>query len=196
MGNQKLDRACNMDEDRSDENEWHRNHKQGLKYSVNEGIDLNNKAGFWIRTLAFLIDLAILNIIYLFFLFAGCLAVYLALQTQDLYVYVSKAETLILLCNLIIIAITIGYFTYFHGSTGQTIGKMACKIKVVQKNGDPLNYPKSFLRWIGYVLSSIVLYIGFFWIAFDKNKQGWHDKIANTFVIKLKYKRLDNSFIL
>jgi uncharacterized RDD family membrane protein YckC len=196
MENQKVDRTFNMVEHPSDENEWHRNNKQGIKYSVNEEIDLNNKAGFWIRTLAFLIDLAILNIIYLFFLFAGCLAVYLALQTQDLYVYLSKVGALTLPCNLIITAITIGYFTYFHGSTGQTIGKMACKIKVVQENGDPLNYPKSFLRWIGYVLSSIALYIGFFWIAFDKNKQGWHDKIANTFVIKLKSKRLDNSFIL
>ena len=177
-----------MVEHPSGENEWHRNHKQGLKYSVNEGIDLNNKAGFWIRTLAFLIDFAILIIIYMFFLFAGCLAVCLALQNQDFYVYLSKVEALTLPCNLIITAITIGYFIYFHGSTGQTIGKMACKIKVVQENGDPLNYSKSFLRWIGYVLSSIALYIGFFWIAFDKNKQGWHDKIANTFVIKLKTK--------
>ena len=186
---QKVDRAFYMVEYTFDENEWHRNHKQGFKNGVNDEIDLNNKAGFCIRIWAFLIDLVILDIIYLLFLFTGCLAVYMALQTQDMYVYLSRIKTLPLPCNLIITAIIIGYFIYFHGATGQTIGKMACKIKVVQENGDPLNYSKSFLRWVGYLLSSIVLFIGFFWIAFDKNKQGWHDKIANTSVIKLKTKK-------
>ncbi|MDY6853759.1 MAG: RDD family protein [Thermodesulfobacteriota bacterium] len=189
MENQKVDMRFNMIEHPFDENESHRNHKKGFKKGVNKEIDLNNKAGFFIRAQAFIIDLAILNIIYLFFLFAGCLAVYLALQTQDLYVYLGKVKALPIPCNFIITAITIGYFIYFHGATGQTIGKMVCKIKVVQKNGDPLNYSTSFLRWVGYVLSSIALYIGFFWIAFDKNKQGWHDKIANTCVIKLKTKK-------
>ena len=189
MENQKPDWTFKMVTHPFDENEWHRNHKQGLECNLKEGIDLNNKAGFWIRTLAFLIDVTILNIIYLLFLLVGSLAVCLALQNQDYFLYLSKVQALIFPCNLIITAITIGYFIYLHGSTGQTIGKMACKIKVVQENGDPLNYMKSFLRWLGYVLSTIVLYIGFFWVAFDKNKQGWHDKLANTFVIKLKEKK-------
>jgi uncharacterized RDD family membrane protein YckC len=91
--------------------------------------------------------------------------------------------------NIVILAITIGYFTYLHGSTGQTIGKMICQLKVIQENGEPLSYGKSFLRWIGYLVSAVVLNIGFLWVAFDKNKQGWHDKIAGTYVIELTHEK-------
>ncbi len=39
-------------------------------------------------------------------------------------------------------------------------------------------------RYLGYYVSSIVLFLGFLWIAFDARKQGWHDKMANTVVIR------------
>jgi len=42
------------------------------------------------------------------------------------------------------------------------------------------------LRYLGYYVSTIVLFLGFFWVAWDKKKQGWHDKMARTVVIKAK----------
>ena len=159
--------------------------KEGLNSNLIEGVDLNKKAGFWIRVLAFSIDNMILNIIYAVFFIAGGLAVYLASDTQDWLMILDRALMLTIPYNIVMLAITIGYFTYLHGSTGQTIGKMVCQLKVVQESGEPLNYGKSFLRCMGYLLSAIVLNIGFLWIAFDKNKQGWHDKIARTYVIEL-----------
>ena len=57
-------------------------------------------------------------------------------------------------------------------------------VKVVPAIGGVMTYKKAFVRYIGYGISEIPLFLGFLWIAFDKNKQGWHDKIAGTFVIK------------
>ena len=42
------------------------------------------------------------------------------------------------------------------------------------------------IRYFAYFVSTIPLFMGFFWIAFDKRKQGWHDKLAGTLVIKGK----------
>lgn len=39
-------------------------------------------------------------------------------------------------------------------------------------------------RYFAYILSGLPLGLGFFWIAWDKRKQGWHDKLSGTVVIK------------
>lgn len=57
-------------------------------------------------------------------------------------------------------------------------------LRVVSTDGQPMTMGKAFIRYIGYIISAIVFYLGFIWIAIDKDKQGWHDKIANTYVIK------------
>ena len=76
------------------------------------------------------------------------------------------------------------YFTYFHAVTGQTPGKWICGIKVVGKDGQMPGYIKSFFRYLGYMLSWLPFCLGFAWIAFDKKKQGWHDKITGCFVVR------------
>jgi uncharacterized RDD family membrane protein YckC len=76
------------------------------------------------------------------------------------------------------------YFTYFHGVTGQTVGKKILGLKVVTTTGQPLTMGIAFLRWVGYIISFLVLYLGFIWVAVDRRHQGWHDKIAGTLVIK------------
>ena len=77
------------------------------------------------------------------------------------------------------------YFTYFHSATGQSIGKGLLKIKAIQTSGEPLNFKIAFIRWGGYFISGLAMYLGFLWVLFDKNKQGWHDKIAGTYVVKV-----------
>jgi uncharacterized RDD family membrane protein YckC len=43
---------------------------------------------------------------------------------------------------------------------------------------------QSLVRYFGYFASCIPLFAGFIWIAFDRRKQGWHDKMANTVVVR------------
>lgn len=74
--------------------------------------------------------------------------------------------------------------TYYYGAT---LGKKALGIKVVDASGgNKLSFGQVILReLVGKFVSAIVILLGFIWILFDAKKQGWHDKIANTVVIKV-----------
>jgi len=79
------------------------------------------------------------------------------------------------------------YYWLMTGIKGQTVGKMLVGIKVVNAQGDTPDLGYAALREIlGKILSAIALYIGFIWIAFDADKQGWHDKIAGTYVVSTR----------
>ena len=83
-------------------------------------------------------------------------------------------------------ALGIGYTLYFWTTSGATPGKMVMKLKVVNaQTGELLDPGTSILRYVGYFISALPLYLGFIWVAFDENKEGFHDKIAKTRVIKV-----------
>ena len=66
-----------------------------------------------------------------------------------------------------------------------TPGKMILGIKIVDsETHDKVPNSRLILRYVGYYVSTIGLLLGFLWVAWDKRKQGWHDKIARTVVIK------------
>ena len=68
-----------------------------------------------------------------------------------------------------------------------TPGKMAIGAKIVDaKTGNPASTGQLVGRYLGYYVSSIPLFLGIFWVAFDDKKQGWHDKLAGTFVVRAK----------
>ena len=80
--------------------------------------------------------------------------------------------------------ITIGYFVYFHGTTGQTPGNAALSIRVVGKDdGEPIGYGRAFVRWLVSLVSGFVILIGYLWMLWDSEKQTWHDKAANSVVV-------------
>lgn len=85
--------------------------------------------------------------------------------------------------------ITIAYFVYFEGGpTGATLGKRALGIRVVDfDTGGPIGYGRAFIRLIGRWVSAIVIYIGYLWMLWDKEKQCWHDKAANDVVVPVQY---------
>jgi len=87
---------------------------------------------------------------------------------------------------LILVVLSIVYFAYFWSSKSQaTPGKMAVGLKVVDKNtGGRISFGKGILRVIGYYISGLILYIGFLMIAFTDKKEGLHDMIAGTGVVK------------
>ncbi|MDP2637905.1 MAG: RDD family protein [Candidatus Levybacteria bacterium] len=77
------------------------------------------------------------------------------------------------------------YFVFFWVKMdGQTLGKKVMKIRVVRQDKRKLDIQTGVIRYIGYLISGIALGLGFFWVIWDKKKQGWHDKMAKTLVIK------------
>ena len=68
-----------------------------------------------------------------------------------------------------------------------TPGKMIFKATIVDaKTGGKPSLRQLIIRYLGYIISTIPLGLGIFWVAFDKKKQGFHDKLANTVVTQLK----------
>jgi uncharacterized RDD family membrane protein YckC len=68
---------------------------------------------------------------------------------------------------------------------GATPGKMAMSAQIVDADsGERLTPGQSVIRYLGYIVSAIPFGVGFLWVAFDRKKQGWHDKMANSVVVR------------
>jgi uncharacterized RDD family membrane protein YckC len=85
---------------------------------------------------------------------------------------------------LLLLIWSLGYLLFFWATSGRTPGKAILGLRIVRTDGGKLGLGKAIVRLIGYAISGIVIYLGFLWILWDKEKQGWHDKIAGTYVIK------------
>ena len=82
------------------------------------------------------------------------------------------------------------YLWLFIGLKGQTLGKMAVGIKVVNAEGSVPGLGSAALREVlGKIVSFVALCLGFLWIIWDERKQGWHDKIAKTYVLRVESRR-------
>ena len=126
-----------------------------------------NKIGFLTRALALIIDLILLAIV-----------------SSILNAIVFGGD--VVRGNGLSTLIGLAYYLYFWSSYGhgQTLGNRALGIRVVKTSGTELTLIDAFIRYVGLILSCIVVFIGVIWVAFDPNKQGWHDKIASTYVVK------------
>ncbi len=68
---------------------------------------------------------------------------------------------------------------------GTTIGGIVCGLKVVRIDARPIDWATAIVRALGCFLSLAVAGLGFIWVAFDDEKQSWHDKIAGTTVVRV-----------
>jgi len=72
------------------------------------------------------------------------------------------------------------FWLKFLGTPGKLL--LGCQV-VDARSGGPLRTGQALLRYLAYFVSALPLGLGFLWIAFDKRKQGFHDKIAKTVVV-------------
>jgi len=144
--------------------------------------------GFWRRFLACAIDKIILYFVALILLLIGLLALKLGGVSFGNIVMTGEIPRGTDLFVIVYIATTyltgIIYFIWFHGTVGQTPGKMLFGLRVIRISGEKMTLGVAFLRLVGCLVSGLVFFLGFIWIAFDGRKQGWHDKIAATLVIR------------
>ena len=144
--------------------------------------------GFWRRLVAYTIDKIILYFISLFLLLIAFLALGqggLSLSNIVATGDIPRGMGLVVASYAVAMFVTdMIYFIWFHGSVGQTPGKMILGLRVIQASGHDMTFGAAFLRWVGTLVSGLFLSLGYLWIAFDGRKQGWHDKIAATLVIR------------
>lgn len=131
-------------------------------------------AGFWTRFAASIIDsLWMLPLIvvlgYLYYDSQYIMSDALYLGGVDIFIqYILPAF------------ITLAFWVY----KSATPGKMAVRTKIVDaRTLEPASNGQLVIRYFSYYISMLVLFLGFIWVAFDKRKQGWHDKLAKTLVI-------------
>lgn len=88
------------------------------------------------------------------------------------------------LISWILPAIAVIAFWFYRQATP---GKSALSLRVLDADtGERLSLGQAVGRYLGYFASIIPLCIGLIWVAFDSRKQGWHDKLAGTVVVRAK----------
>lgn len=114
------------------------------------------RAGFWIRVAASFLDLMIIG--------AACGVLRAGGGTPLVFA---------------------AYCVVLWALKGTTIGGIVCGLKVVRLDDRPVDWPVALVRALGGFLSLAVAGLGFIWVAFDDQKQSWHDKIAGTTVVRV-----------
>ena len=122
------------------------------------------RAGFGRRLAAALVDALLLGVVY---------AIFGAVTGNANAAY------------LVFLLLGIAYTVYFEGSgSGQTVGKKLLNIRVIDfGTGGSIGYGRALVRYVGRILSSIPLYLGYLWMLWDREKQTWHDKLSNAVVV-------------
>ena len=152
----------------STESIWANTAVEGRVESIMEYV------GFWARVGASLIDTVLLLVVTL-------PLTYLA------YGRISSAKAFILgpvdvLVNWLLPAVLI---VWLWSKLQATPGKIILSAKIVDADtGAEPRLQQLLIRYLGYFVSALPLCLGFIWIGLDRRKQGWHDKMANTVVVR------------
>jgi uncharacterized RDD family membrane protein YckC len=158
-------------------------------------------AGFWIRLAAALIDFLIL--------IAGLYILYCVISQSFFWIFPNVPRVIstygdiacgaplsagvIWLSATILLAFLVASTVYFvacGAASGQTVGKVSMSIKIIRTDSSSLDLRYSFIRFLGSMLCVATMGIGFIIVAFDSHKQGMHDKMADTYVVKLPVKQV------
>jgi len=135
-------------------------------------------AGFWVRTGATVIDTLLIMLITFPLLFAIYGWSYLDPQRSEFLA--GPADFLI---SWVFPAVAVIVFWRYRQATP---GKMILSLAILgAKTGSKPSAGQCTGRYFGYFVSMLPLFIGLIWVAFDKKKQSWHDKLAGTVVVRI-----------
>jgi uncharacterized RDD family membrane protein YckC len=139
---------------------------QGLRY-----------AGFWVRFVAFILDAIVLAVL--------TTALAPLIGGGNVVTVENGAYTVNYAANAIGLLIDLVYFVGFWTWRGQSPGMIPFNMRIVlAADGGKVDVVRSLLRYVGLIISIVILFLGVIWVAFDRRKQGWHDKIAGTVVVR------------
>jgi uncharacterized RDD family membrane protein YckC len=138
-------------------------------------MDDKEYAGFWIRFGAMLIDLVVM-IILLYIPLTMIYGEEYWIGEQFIYGFWD-----VILGYIVPIVVTIWFWLRYSG----TPGKMATKLRIVDAaTGNKMTTGQAIGRYFAYTIAILPLCLGQIWVGIDKKKQGWHDKLAGTVVIR------------
>jgi uncharacterized RDD family membrane protein YckC len=139
--------------------------------------------GFWRRASAFFVDSVVLGLLSLLLFYSAYVAYSVGLAAHYRALSWNRLEGFFRLLIFAWTLLVTGYFVLFHGMEGKTIGKWLLGLRVVGVRQEPITYSQALLRWIGLVVSA-PFGLGLLWILWSREKRGWHDFLARTWVIR------------
>ncbi len=142
------------------------------------------RGGFWLRSMAFATDQVILLFILAIFVVLGFMSLAMGTSGGRAIPLLRQVRIVLPVILPLGLVLNLAYFTFFHGTWGQTIGKMIFGLRVVRPDGQPLTYLRALIRVWGYFLSAIPFLLGFLWVGFTSSKRSWHDVLTDTMVIR------------
>lgn len=134
------------------------------------------RAGFVTRLAAFAVDAAVLSSVL------AVTAWMLEVTARGLRQFTPPRIDLVSLWAAALPLLVALYHVVFWTILGQTPGKWLLGIRVARVDGRPLTVGRALLRWFGYLLSAIPLYLGFLWVL-GPRRRAWHDYLARTEVV-------------
>ena len=167
----------------------------GVKLPAEASVDpVGEPAGFWIRTVAMTIDLAVaIGIAYFLIGLIPDGSSADADTGSDLVTSLNRLSRseqavvgwgILALALGIIFTVNLVFSTVSVGAFGRTLGKALCGIKIVRSDGKRIGFGMSFMRGIAYAFSALPLGLGFLWIPLTSMKRGWHDHLCDTRVVR------------
>ncbi|AMO98176.1 RDD family protein [Collimonas arenae] len=133
--------------------------------------------GFWLRVWASIID----TVLVLAITTPLLLAIY---GRERLAAGITFSGFANFLISYVFPAVAVLLFWSFRQATP---GKMAISARIVDaRTGGPTSVGQNIIRYLGYFPSTFVFCLGLIWVGLDKRKQGWHDKLAGTVVVRPK----------
>jgi len=141
--------------------------------------------GFFRRVTAGFIDIAMVLLLCVVMGAMAYIGYKVGLSAHHRSLTWHNAGTLLSFLMLAWLGLATAYFVVFHGMDGKTIGKWLLGLRVVGAERQPVGYRQALLRWVGTVgLGAASLGLAFLWILWQREKRGWHDFLARTWVIR------------
>jgi uncharacterized RDD family membrane protein YckC len=142
------------------------------------------RGGFWLRSMAMAVDSLLLVLLLAIFVVLGFLTLTLGATGGREVPFLRQALIVLPVIFPLGLVLTLAYFTFFHGTWGQTIGKMIFGLQVVRTDGRPLTFSRALARALGYFLSALPFFLGFLWVGLSSDKRAWHDALTATMVTR------------
>ena len=141
---------------------------------ISQNTYSHKPAGFWVRVMA--------NVIDAFFIAIPIALILSLVFFQDAAYWLDGNTSFAFDMTHIIVSYLV-VITFWIKWKGKTVGKRVMGIKIISDNGKDLTLGRSTVRYFGYTLSAVILFLGFLIIPFRKDKRGLHDMISKTRVV-------------
>ncbi|PSO47904.1 MAG: hypothetical protein BRC32_03545, partial [Actinobacteria bacterium QS_8_72_14] len=138
-------------------------------------------AGFWLRAVAVLVDAVVALVVF---------ATLVLLTRPVLETLLGEAPATGMVVGIAVGLLAVASLLYdvlMTAGAGGTLGKRATGVEVRAGDGHRLETGRALGRSLGRLLSTVVVLLGLLWVAGDPRKQGWHDKLTQTVVVKRRH---------